>query len=71
MNREEEADLSFADFGSGEGSKRLYTSPTVETTTSIKNAPDLSSRGRSQNLEHETGLEPATSTLAKGSERKK
>ena len=32
-----------------------------------ENAPDLTSRGRSLILEHETGLEPATPTLARRS----
>ncbi len=32
------------------------------------NAPDLTGRGRSHHLEHETGLEPATPTLATCSE---
>ncbi len=32
-----------------------------------KNAPDLTGRGHWKNLEHETGLEPATPTLATSS----
>ena len=59
--REEEADLSFAEFGSP---KRPYTAPPDLEKPDSENAPGLSSRGRSRNLEHETGLEPATSTLA-------
>jgi hypothetical protein len=31
-----------------------------------ENAPDPTGRGRSPYLEHETGLEPATPTSAKG-----
>ena len=63
--REEEADLSFADFASENVAKRLYTSPTTERKRATQNAPDLTSRGRSLYLEHETGLEPATPTLAR------
>ena len=33
-------------------------------STPIENAPDLTGRRRSLYLEHETGLEPATPTLA-------
>ena len=62
--REEEADLSFADFGPENDSECLYTSPVAEGEASNENAPDLTGRGRFQNLEHETGLEPATPTLA-------
>jgi len=62
--REEEADLSFADFASENDSKRLYTSPAAEEECANEDAPDSTSRGRFENLEHETGLEPATPTLA-------
>jgi hypothetical protein len=61
--REEEMDLSFADFEVRDGS-RLYPAPTSATEGRHENAPDLSDRGRSVLLEHETGLEPATPTLA-------
>ncbi len=33
-----------------------------------KNAPGASDRGRWKNLEHESGLEPATPTLARDDE---
>jgi len=62
--REEEADLSFADFSVSEGSERLYASPSAGTGDPNENAPDLTGRGRYGNMEHETGLEPATPTLA-------
>jgi hypothetical protein len=65
--REEEVDLSFAEFG---GPKRHYAAPPGLKERSNENAPDLTGRGRSKNLEHETGLEPATSTLAKRSRAK-
>ena len=55
---QEETDLSFADFG---GSTRPYTAPTPEAATSNENAPDLSGRGHSVLLEHETRFELATS----------
>ncbi len=59
--REEEVDLSFAEFGSP---KRHYAAPPDLEERNNENAPGLNSRGRSGNLEHETGFEPATSTLA-------
>ncbi len=62
--REEERDLSFADFAPSSGSKRLYTSPASEDVGPDENAPDANRRGRYEILEHETGLEPATPTLA-------
>jgi integrase len=74
--REEEADLGFADFcgttgdalGDAarrtDGAKRLYPAPTTDAGSAIENAPGLNNRGRSRILEHETGIEPATSTLA-------
>jgi hypothetical protein len=69
--REEEADLSFAEFEVRDGSKRLYAAPPGEGESTNENAPDLTSRGRFGNLEHETGLEPATPTLAKRRIRQK
>ena len=60
--REEEADLSFADFGD---SKRLDTSPGSEDDTSNDNAPGASDRGRYEYLERETGIEPATLSLGR------
>jgi hypothetical protein len=57
--REEEMDLSFADFEVRDGSERLYPAPTSATDSKHKSAPDLSSRGRLRNLEHETGLASA------------
>jgi len=59
--REEEADLSFAEFGSP---GRPYAAPPAAVPSDNENAPAATPRGRSRNLEHETGLEPATSTLA-------
>ncbi len=63
--REEEMDLSFADFEVRDGSERLYPTPTSATDSKHKSAPDLTSRGRLHFLAHETGLEPATPTLAR------
>ena len=57
MLPQEETDLSFAEFG---GSKRLYPAPGDGPTTPNKNAPGVRHRGRYQNVERETGLEPAT-----------
>jgi hypothetical protein len=62
--REEEMDLSFADFEVRDGSERLYPAPGSATEGGHENAPDLTGRGRLGFLEHETGLEPATPTLA-------
>jgi len=57
----EEQDLAFADFGSKpKGSRRLYTAPSSEPNTEGTNAPDATARGRSEILERETGVEPAT-----------
>ena len=62
--REEEGDLSFAEFGTPGDSGRLSASPTSDDGPPNENAPDLTSRGRSRKLERETGFEPATFTLA-------
>ena len=62
--REEEADLGFAEFHAVESPRRPYTAPAPDEDSTDENAPDLSDRGRFGNLEHETGLEPATPTLA-------
>jgi integrase len=58
---EEEADLSFVDFG---GPGRPYTAPPSGSDAKTQNGPDLTDRDRFGFLERETGLEPATSTLA-------
>ena len=66
--REEEADLTFANFVGSGVSERLYTSPDFEKSQDPnhnENAPGLSDRGRFESLEHETELEPATPTLAR------
>ncbi len=63
--REEEMGLWFANFEIRDDSKRPYTAPTLLDSSDNENAPDLTSRGRSHFLEHETGLEPATPTLAR------
>ena len=73
--REEEGDLSFADFAASttpkEGTRLLYTSPTGSADPQTENAPDLTGRGRFGKMEHKTGLEPATPTLARESEPEK
>jgi hypothetical protein len=61
---EEEADLSFADFANSRGSRRLYPSPMPTPPPPNDKAPAACGRGPWRKLEHETGLEPATSTLA-------
>jgi len=71
--REEEADLGFANFHAAtsrdaeratDGPKRPYTAPATDAEEGDENAPALMGRRRSEILEHETGIEPATSTLA-------
>ena len=81
--REEEADLSFADFGVltmgriGGGDAvsdvAIGRGPSLdaEPVPEDENAPDPSDRGRSEFLERETGFEPATLTLAKRRKPKK
>ena len=63
--QDEETDLSFADFSAPSAPKRPYTAPLLNDDPNNENAPDLTGRGRSLYLEHETGLEPATPTLAR------
>jgi hypothetical protein len=48
--------LSFAEFEVRDGSERLYLTPSSSTEAKHENAPDLTGRGRSVFLEHETGL---------------
>ena len=62
---QEETDLSFADF---DGPRRPYTAPALADELPNENAPDVTSRGRYQNMERETGLEPATLSLGRESE---
>jgi hypothetical protein len=57
-----EQDLAFADF---DGSERLYPAPTSDSDPKNQDAPGVNHRGRSRFLEHETGFEPATLTLAR------
>ena len=59
--REEETDLSFAEF---DVAKRRYASP--HQTDALKQERDtgVTARRPFENLEHETGFEPATLTLA-------
>ena len=59
--REEEKDLSFLDF---DGPKRPDTALDLDATRRNENAHPASAGERLENLEHETGLEPATPTLA-------
>jgi hypothetical protein len=59
--REEETDLSFLDFG---GAKRHPRGTKVQAVANKKTPPRLSGRGGFSSLEHETGFEPATLTLA-------
>jgi integrase len=62
--REEEGDLGFADFASRDSPKRPYTAPHLADDGIKESAPDATHRGHWRILEHETGLEPATPTLA-------
>ena len=61
----EEQDFAFADFGGAEdGTKRLYTAPGSERGLEDESPAAPTTRRGYENLEHETGLEPATPTLA-------
>ena len=61
----EDEDLGFADFGApAEGSGRLYKAPGAASDPETESAAEGTPRRRFGNLEHETGLEPATPTLA-------
>jgi integrase len=59
--REEETDLSFLDFG---GTRRHPRGTGLRAAAGMRKPPRASRRRGSRNLEHETGLEPATPTLA-------
>jgi hypothetical protein len=60
--REEETDLSFLDFG---GTKRHPRGTQRKAVASTRKPLRATPRRGSRILEHETGLEPATPTLAK------
>ncbi|MEE9606448.1 MAG: tyrosine-type recombinase/integrase [Myxococcota bacterium] len=62
--REEETDLSFLDFG---GTRRHPRGTERRAAVATKKPPRASRRRGWKNLEHETGLEPATPTLATSS----
>jgi hypothetical protein len=59
----EEGDLTFADFRAGDGAKRLYPAPALDSGAQNENAPAASQRRRYRILERETGVEPATLSL--------
>ncbi len=64
----DDQDLAFADFGRAKSapndSIRLYPAPTSDEGITNENTPGRSGRGHSRNMERETGIEPATLTLA-------
>ena len=66
--REEEADLSFLEFGS---TKRHPRGTKAKAATKTETPPRATARGGFGNVEHETGFEPATLTLAKRRKRQK
>ena len=66
-----ESDVSFANFGLGDGSKRLYPAPGDPGFPPNKNTPGLSDRGHWEMIERETGLEPATLSLGNRPDPKK
>ena len=68
---DEESDVSFANFGLGDGSKRLYPAPGDPGSPTNENTPGVTDRGRYQNLERETGIEPATLSLGNRPDPKK
>ncbi len=59
--REEESDLSFLDFG---GTKRHPRGTKLRAAAGTRKPRRVTPRRGSRFLEHETGLEPATPTLA-------
>ena len=59
--REEEVDLSFLDFG---GTRRHPRGTKLAATAATRKPPRTTTRRGLGNLEHETGFEPATLTLA-------
>ena len=59
----EETDLGFAEFAFPHGPGRPYTAPTRMDVFSDEDAAELTTRRRLQNMERETGLEPATLSL--------
>ena len=59
--REEEADLGFLDFG---GTKRHPRGTSRRAVATTRKPPRVSTRRGLGSLEHETGFEPATLTLA-------
>jgi hypothetical protein len=63
----EELDLGFAEFVLPEGPGRPYTALTQTHVEEQENAAELSTRRRFENLERETGLEPATLSLGSSS----
>ena len=56
---DEESDVSFANFGLGDGSKRLYPAPGDPGSPPNKNTPGGSRRGHCQIMERETGIASA------------
>jgi hypothetical protein len=54
--RGEEGNLDFTDLALGDRSKRPYAAQDRNADAINDNAPDLSGRGHSLNMEHETGL---------------
>ncbi len=66
--QDEETDLSFADVNTSSATRRPYTAPLLNDDPDNENAPDLTGRGRSLYLEHETGFEPATLSLGREDE---
>ena len=66
--REEETDLGFLDFG---GTRRHPRGTELPPAAGTRKPRRATPRRGSRFLEHETGLEPATPTLAKGKGTKK
>ncbi len=65
--REEETDLSFLDFG---GTRRHPRGTKRQAVATSRKPLRATPRRGSRFLEHETGLEPATPTLAKARGRR-
>ena len=62
--RDREEDLTFAEFAPTGATGRPYTAPPSDDRTHLDDEGSLSGGSLGEKVEHETGLEPATSTLA-------
>ncbi len=62
--RDREEDLTFAEFAPTDATGRPYTAPLFDDRAHLDDEGSLTVGSLREKVEHETGLEPATSTLA-------